>query len=62
LHCDDLNFNNEEINILKNLKINLLSLDSNCGFKKEKFVKTWYDEKKIINFLKQTIEISEIHI
>ena len=62
LHCNDLNFNNQEIKTLKKLNVNLLSLDSNCGFKKEEFKKTWYNEQKVIKFLKETKKISEIHI
>jgi hypothetical protein len=62
LHCNDLNFNKSELEKFKNIKIDLFSLDSNCGFKKEKFNKNWYNEEKVVNFLKKSKYIKEIHI
>lgn len=62
LHCNDINFDSDDLKILKNLKVDLLSLDENCWFKKTEFNWIWYDKKKFLNFFKSTIYIKEIHI
>ena len=62
LHCKDINFNKNELNILRDLNIKSLSLEDMCWFKKEKFSWTWYDKEKVIKFLKDTKNIKELYI
>ncbi len=62
LHCKNLNFNKDELNILKNLNLKIFSLEDMCGFKKENFSQTWYNKEKVINFLKNSKNIKELYI
>lgn len=62
LHCNDINFNSDILNILKWLNIQMLSLDDQCWFKKNEFSWTWYDKTQVVNFLRETDYINEIEI
>ena len=63
LHCKKINnFNKNELNYLKTMKLKTLILEDTCWFAKEKFSWTWYDKQKVINFLEQAQNIEELKI
>ena len=62
LHCNNINFDDNDLKILKEINIDLLSLDSNCWFKKKEFNKNWYNQDDLIKFFKDAKYIKEIHI
>ncbi len=62
LHCKNLNFNSNELNILSNLNIKTFLLEDMCWFKKDNFSWTWYNKQKVIDFLKKSKNIEELYV
>ena len=62
LHCKNINFNKNELNILTKIKVNKFILEDTCGFRKKEFSKTWYNKEKVLDFFKKSKYIKEINI
>lgn len=62
LHCKNINFNKNELDILTKIKVNKFILEDTCWFRKKEFSKTWYDKNKLLKFFKKSKYIKELYI